>query len=704
MTVIDVVQNLGKWTKATYNGKIGYVLTSYLNFNYENTSKPTPPPTVTDKARVETPKKGTLTLRESQSSGANALALIPYMTVIDVIQNLGEFTKVIYNGKIGYVLTSCLNFNYESSSKPTPPPTVTDKARVETPKKGTLTLRESQSTGAKALAYIPNMTVIDVISTNERWTKTTYNGKIGYVLSIYLNFNYNPSTVTPTPSPTPTTTPVTPAPPATTIDTARVKTTGGTLTLRERESTGAKALAYIPNNTVLNLTSVSPNWCKTSYNGHTGYVLSSFLNFTYAYSSNSPAQSQAQVVTTGGTLSLRVMPSTRSSALKLIQNKTVVDVLEKGSYWSIVRTNGQIGYVLSSYLNFKYGATPTPPPTSNPPTSNPPTPTDEPGYDTETFNRVLRLGYSGEDVRLVRERLNVLNYISTVTNYYDSTAVTAVKLFQKVHGLDDDGLAGKATFKALFSDSAIPYSPEIGNYKTLSIYYGSIDKTEIPDVTRLQEGLRKLGYPVSVTGTFAEATHNAVVAFQLRNGLNVDGIAGPSVQTLLFSGKAKGYSAAPSYTLEDNAGYMAAPATSSIKLLHWFNEIKPSTSSGSKLLIFDPRTNLSWTLRTYAMGRHADSEPLTLRDTMIMNKSFGKTGWDIHPVYVKLPSGQWTMATMHNRPHLSGSITNNGFDGHLCVHFLRDMDECMKNDPNYGVNNQNTLRAAWKNLTGEIVE
>ena len=86
-----------------------------------------------------------------------------------------------------------------------------------------------------------------------------------------------------------------------------------------------------------------------------------------------------------------------------------------------------------------------------------------------------------------------------------------------------------------------------------------------------------------------------------------------------------------------------------------------------------------------------------------MNKAFGKPSWTVHTVYVMLPDGRWTMATMHNRPHLVGSIENNGFDGHLCVHFLRDIAEVTKNDPDYGLSNQTTLRKSWQTLTGETV-
>ncbi|MPN15785.1 hypothetical protein SDC9_163121 [bioreactor metagenome] len=59
---------------------------------------------------------------------------------------------------------------------------------------------------------------------------------------------------------------------------------------------------------------------------------------------------------------------------------------------------------------------------------------------------------------------------------------------------------------------------------------------------------------------------------------------------------------------------------------------------------------------------------------------------------------------MHNYPHLSGSISNNGFGGHLCIHFLRDLEETQKVDPNYGMQNQRAIRNAWKSMTGEDVQ
>jgi hypothetical protein len=53
--------------------------------------------------------------------------------------------------------------------------------------------------------------------------------------------------------------------------------------------------------------------------------------------------------------------------------------------------------------------------------------------------------------------------------------------------------------------------------------------------------------------------------------------------------------------------------------------------------------------------------------------------------------------------HGSQTISDNNFDGQNCVHFLRDMDECKQNDPDYGVQNQEAIREAWKKLTGITV-
>jgi len=141
-----------------------------------------------------------------------------------------------------------------------------------------------------------------------------------------------------------------------------------------------------------------------------------------------------------------------------------------------------------------------------------------------------------------------------------------------------------------------------------------------------------------------------------------------------------------------------------VRLLHWFNDIKPGLRSGQVLYIYEPSSGQGWNLRVYSCGRHCDAEPCTAEDTASMLKAFGgHNTWSQKAVYVRLPSGTWTIGSTHDMPHMSGSIKDNNFNGHLCVHFLRTMSEAQQNDPSYGVSNQNTIRAFWKSLTGEVI-
>ena len=329
------------------------------------------------------------------------------------------------------------------------------------------------------------------------------------------------------------------------------------------------------------------------------------------------------------------------------------------------------------------------------------------------FTRTLRKGYTGADVIAVQQKLKELGFYSgSVDGVYGTGSIAAVKKFQQQNGLTADGLVGSRTYTSLMSastgsssnsgsdnSSSSSDSTSGQDYAEGTLSYGSSGT----EVKKMQQALKALGYNVSADGSYGALTQMAVTQFQKRNGLTADGVAGSATLKLLYSGNAKEAdpSADDNMSIDDSTGKANGPSVSSVKLLHWFNEVKPSLKNGNKLIVFDPATNLQWTLKVYSLGRHCDSEPLTETDTKIMYKAFGnKNDWTPKPVYVQLPSGVWTLASTHNVPHLSGSISDNGFDGHLCVHFLRDMDECQKNDPNYGVKNQNAIRKKWKELTG----
>lgn len=59
-------------------------------------------------------------------------------------------------------------------------------ANVKTQNGGTLNLRREPSTSSSVLASIKNGTQLEVEKVDDTWSKTTYNGKTGYIMSKYL--------------------------------------------------------------------------------------------------------------------------------------------------------------------------------------------------------------------------------------------------------------------------------------------------------------------------------------------------------------------------------------------------------------------------------------------------------------------------------------------------------------------------------------
>jgi peptidoglycan hydrolase-like protein with peptidoglycan-binding domain len=325
-----------------------------------------------------------------------------------------------------------------------------------------------------------------------------------------------------------------------------------------------------------------------------------------------------------------------------------------------------------------------------------------------TASGSLVYGSSGSAVKTMQIALTSLGYSTGGTDgKFGNATLQAVKAFQKANKLKVDGKAGTSTLNKLY---ALAGSGSTGGSSTTSPDAGSAPATYTTlrsgskgsAVKALQTKLASLDYSVKVTSTYDSQTVKAVKSFQMRNNLTADGVAGVKTQAALYSDSAVKYSAGQTAT---QSGKYDVPSVGQIKLLHWFNDVKPALKGKSSIYVYDPASGYSFTLHLYSLGRHADVEPLTSQDTANMIAAFGgKITWNPKFVYVRLPNGVWTVATMHDVAHGGQSIKDNDFDGQNCVHFLRDMDEVTKNDPKYGVDNQKALRKGWQALTGEVVE
>ena len=158
----------------------------------------------------------------------------------------------------------------------------------------------------------------------------------------------------------------------------------------------------------------------------------------------------------------------------------------------------------------------------------------------------LKLGTSGEDVRTLKRQLNRIgqNYPGLrprleLTPFFDVPMEEAVRSFQRIFNLEEDGIVGKATWykiKSIFNgvrglaelEAEGLTEEDVSREFSVVLRPGSSG----PEVRQIQYYLAVLAYfddelpLLQLSGTYDEATESTVRAFQAQQGLAVDGIVG----------------------------------------------------------------------------------------------------------------------------------------------------------------------------------
>lgn len=172
--------------------------------------------------------------------------------------------------------------------------------------------------------------------------------------------------------------------------------------------------------------------------------------------------------------------------------------------------------------------------------------------DTEYQN--LSPGDRGEAVMALQRRLVALGYANGNPNgQYGNATISAVQLYQQSNGMDVDGLASAWLQATLFSDTALTYEEAQGLHPVASaeptpeptpegdtIYFNLALGAKGNAVQALQNRLIQLGYSLSATQTYDEATRQAVLAFQSAIGVTPTGEASASMQRYVYSKAAPG--------------------------------------------------------------------------------------------------------------------------------------------------------------------
>ncbi len=490
--------------------------------------------------------------------------------------------------------------------------------------------------------------------------------------------------------------------------------------LRSGPSTQTESKMVLMKGTTVTLMDLTGLWFYVQYGNFTGYIRSDLIESNIPSGTQTIETTLPPVLSAGTDRNLLKMGMRGEDVLAVQQmllrlrydvgtpdgvfgKRTKQAIIEFQTDYGLTR-DGIVGKKTfdTLYAAAQESGTPTAPPTAAP--TQQPDGQTVPASSASSGLTALRYGDRGSGVMALQQVLKYSGlYQGGVDGVFGPGTQAGVKLFQKLNGLAETGVADTVTLALLHGTSAGGGTGTGGAAGTgtgadtsglASLQYGD----EGPAVKTLQQALRKGNYyQEGVDGDFGAATQAGVKLFQKTNGLPETGVADVNTLALLYSGRgAVAPEPTPFVPQYPGAGVLPnPPSASQVVLANWETDIKPFYKSGQTATIYDFQARLGWQIRFYAMGEHADSDPLTAMDTEVMFRAFGlKNTWTPRPVWVVMPDGRVFMGSVHNMPHLSSGVKDNNFDGHMCLHFPRRMEDAERTGT-YAVTHQKCIQNGW---------
>ena len=201
-----------------------------------------------------------------------------------------------------------------------------------TVKGGGLNLRQTASLDAKVLGQYWTGTWVEILEAGGTWSKVKVDGKVGYMMSKYLNNGATGSVL-------------------------YVRTnTGIGLNLRQGPSMDSAIITSFPINTAVTVLQRGTNWHKVQVSDRTGYMATRYLVSSKAPSYTKPVDkpftATLKNINGGSVVNFRLYPGMKTKVLKVVPVGTKVTVLEMGENWSKVELDGQRGYVSTYFLKY----------------------------------------------------------------------------------------------------------------------------------------------------------------------------------------------------------------------------------------------------------------------------------------------------------------------------------------------------------------
>ena len=375
---VTILGENGSWYLISANGEVGYLSKSYvqLTTSVVAPTQPSTPSTSTENI-YSTAKSGKSTervnMRKSPSTSASVLTVLSKNQTVSVLGESGDWYKVSYSGKTGYVSRSYITLTESSSSVQTPSQnsglTVYATARAG---KATdrVNLREAASTSADVLKVVSKNASVTVLGEQGDFYQVSYSGKTGFISKNYVTLTEAPSEEKPEEKPVETPDNST----SSAQDTIYSKAKEGMTTVKvnmRREPEG-DVLYTLAADTTLVIIGERGNWYLVSWMSTTGYVSKSYVtenisapsqpdnSTTVKPEESQPDTSKGTTAYITGSVNMRKGAGTSYGIIKVLTRGTEITFYSLTDGWYYVKAGDTEGYVSSKYVTTDKIETPAP--------------------------------------------------------------------------------------------------------------------------------------------------------------------------------------------------------------------------------------------------------------------------------------------------------------------------------------------------------
>lgn len=639
--------------------------------------------------------------------------ILPYYAMSVVNQATWYYVYDAQAGVFGYVLGSCaerINSSYADVTAPTTAPSFVTAVPSSTAAQGYIrftaggvNLRKEATTAAKVLDRFDKNQITPyygtVLSNGRTWYLVRTDTEQGYVMGDFVEVVNNTGTVvTAIPG-------VATAAPAPSAVQGYVMTTANKVYVRKAAGTNAGIYGQVANaGTVLPIVgpSVTNNavvWYSVEFEGHYGYIHGRYVTVlnadqSTAYQNGQPMPTATPtptpapkpvdyIQTTTDKVWIRKSPSTAAStkgqaALGAVFHFTGTTTAG-GAQWYRIEYMGGTCYIMAKYCRVmtdaEYAAYQG---------------TTLPGTVTATPDPANMSNIAVTNMEKVIVRASGASNGKQIALLYKANQVCTLLGGTNVSGgytwynVSVNGVSGwiRGDLLRILTTSEAQFYNQTGTTTTqptasyTALQLGSTGTA----VLNLQTRLAQMGYLTStnVTGIYDTMTQTAVRNYQQNNGLTPDGVATPTVQHMLFGTVEPGTATVPG----NNGSSVNGVVLYRPELIDWnTGGIQDIFYKGCVAIVTDVKTGISFQVKRWSGGDHADVEPLTAADTAAMCRIYGvskaqdindKNLYQRHPVLVTIGTRSFA-ASMYGVPHNypdGDTIPNNNFNGQFCLHFV----------------------------------